>query len=206
MKVTGSGPSGEPRSPPPPRVYAGCQHLTQNKAALAVGSSLPRPQLKVRPERPHPRTGKHTHPRSHVKTKGTSFILKPCDHIRNVGLTSDVPQMPSGALAPVPCPNKQMDLCSLLLFPRFLLLFPSHANTASGALHSAGAKILLCVFKRPCEGKIKLFSLSWLSSLTETKHLSFLFFFFITPPNSLKCHRNTSSWCRAGGQQQCQSR
>lgn len=36
-----------------------------------------------------------------------------------------------------------------------------------------------------------LFSVSWLSSLTETKRLSF----FLTPPNSLKCHRSVVSRC-----------
>ncbi len=50
-----------------------------------------------------------------------------------------------------------------------------------------------------CESYTKQFSVSWLSSLTETKRLSF----FLTPPNSLKCHRNTFSWCRA--EQQCQT-
>ncbi len=50
-----------------------------------------------------------------------------------------------------------------------------------------------------CESYTKQFSVSWLSSLTETKQLSF----FLTPPNSLKCHRNTFSWCRA--EQQCQT-
>lgn len=46
-------------------------------------------------------------------------------------------------------------------------------------------------FQGSCESYTKLFSVSWLSSLTETKWLSF----FLTPPKSLKCHRSTVSWC-----------
>lgn len=53
-----------------------------------------------------------------------------------------------------------------------------------------GKDFSLC-FQGSCESYTKLFSLSWLSSLTETKRLSF----FLTPPNSLKCHRSTVSWC-----------
>lgn len=50
------------------------------------------------------------------------------------------------------------------------------------------AKTFLGAFKSDAE----LFSVSGLSSLTETKRLSF----FLTPPNSLKCHRSVLSWCR----------
>lgn len=65
-------------------------------------------------------------------------------------------------------------------------------SLASGALkcQHASQDILLCALN---ESDVKLFLVSRLSSLTETKWLSF----FLTPPNSFKCHRNTLSWCRA---------
>lgn len=56
----------------------------------------------------------------------------------------------------------------------------------------------LC-FRGSRESYTKLFSVSWLSSLTETKRLSF----FLTPPNSLKCHRSAVSWCRTEQHFQC---
>ncbi|CAB1446845.1 unnamed protein product [Pleuronectes platessa] len=43
-RLPARGPSGDLRSSP--HVYAGCPHLTENKVGLAVGFSLPHPQLK----------------------------------------------------------------------------------------------------------------------------------------------------------------
>lgn len=61
-------------------------------------------------------------------------------------------------------------------------------TTTSGWLkcHQASEDFPLC-FWGLCKCHAELFSVSWLSSLTETKWLSF----FLTPPNSLKCHRST---------------
>lgn len=69
---------------------------------------------------------------------------------------------------------------------------PHTFSPASGALKCLQtSKDFLLSSQSSCESYTKLFSVSWLSSLTETKRLSF----FLTPPNSLKCHRNTFSWC-----------
>ena len=56
--------------------------------------------------------------------------------------------------------------------------------------HQISSDSPIC-FHCSCENYTELFSVSRLSSLTETKRLSFL----LTPSNSLKCHRNTFGKC-----------